>query len=293
MTAAVAPRSVVRRRSGRRVGNALRTIGTVAGLAVVAVWCLFPAYWMVISSLKGPHDVFNNSLIPTSPTFANYVTIFTAPNEFGLAMRNSLIVAALTTLIALVVGTTAAYALARFHFRLKPIVMIAILCASMFPAIALLTPLFQLFSSWRWINQFQALIIPDISFSLPLAVWILNTFFQQMPWELEEAALIDGCTDGQAFRRIVLPLAAPGVFTAAILVFIGAWNEYLIAGAMSINIDVQPVTVAIAKFAGVSEYEQPFGPQMAAGVVATLPLVILVLVFQRRIVSGLTAGGIK
>jgi multiple sugar transport system permease protein len=294
MTAIQWQRRMASRESGRlqRI-RLLRTTGTLLGIVILGIFCLFPMYWMLISSFKGPGDILSNSLLPLHPSLRNYVAVFTGQNNFGLALRNSAVIASSATVIALVVGITAAYTLAHLRFRLRPIVLTAILGASMFPGIALLTPLFQLFSGWGWIDQYQSMIIPDISFCLPLAVWILTTFFQQMPWELEQAALIDGCTDGQAFRRIILPLAAPGVFTTAILVFISAWNEYLISSAMSLTLASEPVTVAIAKFSGASQFELPFGPQMAAGVVVTIPLVILVLVFQRRIVGGLTHGGLK
>ncbi len=161
------------------------------------------------------------------------------------------------------------------------------------PRLAILTPLFQLFADWGWIDTYPAMIVPDISFSLPLGVWILTSFFRAMPWELEQAARIDGCTRGQAFRRVILPLAVPGVFTTAILVFISAWNEFMIANSMSQTPASQPVTVAVAQFSGISQYDTPYGTQMAAGVIVTIPLIVLVLIFQRRIVSGLTAGGVK
>jgi multiple sugar transport system permease protein len=158
--------------------------------------------------------------------------------------------------------------------------------------VALVTPLFQLFTNLSWIGTYQALVIPDISFALPLTVYILTSFFRQMPWELEEAARIDGCTRGQAFRKIIMPLAAPGVFTVAILAFIATWNEYLIASQLT-NDQTQTVTVAIASFAGAQPHQDPYTAVMAAGTVVTIPLVIMVLIFQRRIVAGLTAGAVK
>jgi multiple sugar transport system permease protein len=179
------------------------------------------------------------------------------------------------------------------RFRGKRYILIAVLAASMFPGVAILTPLYSLFSSIHWIDTYQAMIIPDISFALPLAVWTLTSFFREIPWELEEAALVDGATHGVAFRKIIVPLAAPGVFTTTILVFIQSWNEYLISSNVSITPETNPVTVSIAKFTGASQYEQPFGTQMAAGVIATLPLIIVVLIFQRKIVAGLTAGAVK
>jgi multiple sugar transport system permease protein len=260
---------------------------------LIAAYCLFPFYWMVVSSLKPPDAIFNNDLWPTSPSLTNYRAVFGSDNNFGDALRNSIVTAGSSTVVAMLVGTLAAYALARLRFRGKFIVLGTILAASMFPGVALLTPLFQLFSDLGWIDHYQAMVVPYISFALPLAIWILTNFFAEMPWELEEAARIDGCTSRQAFRLVIIPLAAPGVFTTAILVFITAWNEYLIASNVSQTIASEPVTVAMAKFTGASEFQQPFGTQMAAGVIVTLPLVVLVLLFQRRIVAGLTAGGIK
>lgn len=263
------------------------------GIALIVVYCLAPAYWMLVSALKAPDAIFNNNLLPTDISFESFKAVFSSKNNFGYALRNGVIIATTATVIAMVIGVFAAYALARLHFRFKFLVLGAILATAMFPGVAIVTPLFQLFSDFGWINQYQAMIIPDISFTLPLAIWILTSFFAEMPWELEQAAKIDGCTPGQAFRLVILPLAAPGVFTTMILVFINAWNEYLIASVMSQTLASEPPTVAIAKFTGESQFQQPFGTQMAAGVIVTIPLVILVLLFQRRIVAGLTAGGVK
>lgn len=273
--------------------NAATLIGTICGLLVMAVWCLFPLYWMIVSSLKGPGALLDNELIPERLSLESYGVVFSSQQNFGFALRNSLIITGSTTVIALAIGISSGYAVARLKFRLRPVILGTILAASMFPSISLLTPLFQLFSNWGWIDQYQALVIPNVSFALPLAVWLLHVFFRQMPWDLERAAQVDGCTPGQAFRKIILPLAAPGVFTTAILVFITAWNEFLIASAMSLTLRSKPVTVAIAQFRGASEFETPFGTIMAAGVIVTIPLVIVVLTFQRRIVSGLTAGSVK
>ena len=171
--------------------------------------------------------------------------------------------------------------------------MSVIIAASMFPIIALLVPLLRLFTGIGWINTYQAMILPSLSFALPLAVYTLTSFFRQMPVELEHAAMIDGCTKGQAFRKIILPLAAPGVFTTAIITFIAAWNEFIIALSVTNDPSVETAPVAISKFTGFSDYDQPFGAQMAAGVLVTIPLVVLVILFQRRIVAGLSAGGVK
>jgi multiple sugar transport system permease protein len=163
----------------------------------------------------------------------------------------------------------------------------------MFPGISLIVPLLKLFVSIHWINTYQAMIVPSLSFVLPLSVFTLTAFFRQMPYELEEAALIDGCSPFQAFRRIILPLAAPGLFTTAIISFISAWNEFTIALSVTNDPSVRTATVLIGLFTGSSQYQQPYGAQMAAGVVVSIPLVIMVLIFQRRIVAGLTAGGLK
>jgi multiple sugar transport system permease protein len=262
------------------------------GVAFIILYCLAPFYWMIVSSLKA-NPLLDQGLFPRNPTLVNYREVFSGENDFQYALRNSVIIAGTTTILALVVGVFAAYALARINFKSKKLVLGAVLATAMFPLIALLTPLFQLFSNLGWIDTYPPMIITDISFTLPLAIYVLTSFFSEMPWELEMAAKVDGATPGQAFRKVIIPLAAPGVFTTAIIVFIAAWNEFLIAYTMTQTLAAEPVTVAIAKFTGVSRFEQPFGTIMAAGVLVTIPLVIVVLIFQRRIVSGLTAGGVK
>jgi multiple sugar transport system permease protein len=279
-----------RRRRGR---GAQRTVGTVAGLIILAVYSLAPFYWMAVSSLRGPADILSNGALPASPTLRNYRDVFGGDARFLFAVRNSAVIAATATAIALTLAILGAYALARLNFRRKVLALGVILSASMFPGISLVTPLFSLFSNWGWIDTYPAMIVPDISFALPLAVWVLTSFLTDMPWELEQAAQVEGCTRRQAFQYIMLPIAAPAVFTTAILVFITVWNEYLVASAMSLTKASSPVTVAIARLAGSSQFQQPFGQQMAAGVVVCIPVVAVVLVFQRRIVAGLTAGAVK
>lgn len=283
----------VRRRLSPVVRRRFSNAGLAICVALIALFCLAPFYWMFVSSLKGPNDIFNNDLWPGSPTMVNYEAVFSGRNNFLYALRNSGIIAGTTTVLAMLIGLLSAYAFVRLRFRGKRLALGAVLAASMFPGVALLTPIFQLFSDWGWIDQYQAMVIPDISFALPLAIWTLSSFLRELPWDLEESAMIDGCTSGQAFRKVLLPLAAPGVFTSALLVFIAVWNEYLIANSMTLTLAAQPVTVAIAKFTGSSEYQQPFGTQMAAGVIVALPLIVLVLILQRRIVAGLTAGAVK
>ncbi|PWF25661.1 carbohydrate ABC transporter permease [Ancrocorticia populi] len=269
------------------------TTGKIIGLVILLVFCLAPFYWMIVTALKPPTALFNNELWPSSISMDSMSAVFNQKNNFGQALINSVIVAGTTTVFAMMVGIFSAYALTRMKFRGRTFILALVLAASMFPGVAILTPLYELFADWGWINTYQAMIVPDMSFALPLGIWTLTTFFREMPWELEQAAEIDGCTPAQAFRKIIIPLAAPGVFTTAIMVFITSWNEYLIASNVAIGADVSPVTVAIAKFTGESSFQQPFGTQMAAGVVATIPLVIVVLIFQRRIITGLTSGSLK
>jgi multiple sugar transport system permease protein len=263
------------------------------GIALIVIYCLAPFYWMVVSSLRRTNDIFDISFFPSPVSFENYAAVFDPAQGFVRSLLNSVIVAGTTTVLALFIGIVTAYALARLDFRFKRFVMTTIIATSMFPVVALIVPLLKLFTEIGWINTYQAMILPSLSFALPLAVWNLTAFFRQMPAELEQAAMIDGCTRGQAFRKVILPLAAPGVFTTAIIVFVISWNEFLIALTMTNRPSIQTAPVAISKFAGASQFVTPFGSQMAAGVLMTIPLVILVLVFQRRIVAGLSAGGVK
>ncbi|GAA4209016.1 carbohydrate ABC transporter permease [Actinocatenispora rupis] len=263
------------------------------GIALIVVYCLAPFYWMVVSALRRPADQFSNKLIPWPMSLDNFVSAFKPANGFTRALLNSLIVAGTTTVLTLIIGITAAYVLARLEFRFKNVILAAIIATSMFPGISLLVPLLELFVSIDWINTYQAMIAPSMSFALPLAVFNLTAFFKQMPFALEEAAQIDGASPMQAFRKVILPLAAPGVFTTAILTFIAAWNEFIIALSVTNKQSMRTAPVITSLFTGQYGYDQPFGTQMAAGVVVTVPLVILVLFFQRRIVEGLTAGGVK
>ena len=261
--------------------------------AVILVWCLAPFYWMIVLAFRDPAYTFDTTLWPSHVTMSNLRYAFSSNNAFGRSIFNSLLIGIVVTALAMAIGVTAAYALARLNFRGKGILLASILAASMFPGVAILTPIFQLFSNWGWLSTYQALILPQISFSLPLAVYTLTSFFSDMPWELEQAARVDGATPGQAFRLVILPLAAPAMFTTSILVLLASWNEYLLSSVLSRgSTKVQPSTVAIANFSG-GPHIQPFTQIMAAGLVVTVPLIIIVLLAQRRIVSGLTAGGVK
>jgi multiple sugar transport system permease protein len=263
------------------------------GIGIIVVYCLAPFYWMVVSAFRRPNDQGQNSPFPSPLSLENFQAVFSTSVGFWRSLGNSLVVAGTTTIVTLVVGTFAAYTLARLDFRGKNVAAAVIIATSMFPGVSLIVPLLKLFTEIGWINTYQAMILPSLSFALPLAVWTLATFFRQMPKELEEAAMVDGLTRGQAFRQVILPLAAPGMFTTAIITFIAAWNEFIIALTMVNEKEMKTATVAISQFTGISGFDSPFGTKMAAGVVVTVPLVIVVLIFQRRIIAGLTAGGVK
>lgn len=253
---------------------------------------MFPLIWVFKMSIVTKSELFASppTILPADPTSQSYGTIFSNP-DFRKALINSTIIASVTTVICLFFGAICAYAIARLRFRFKSAVMTLILAISFFPAVAIIAPLFIQFSRTGLINTYWSVIITDVVFALPLTIWILVAFFKELPRDLEEAAKVDGATTIQAFRKVIVPLAAPGVFTTAILTFIFAWNEFLFANTFLFDASTQPVTVVIPNFA--SQYVTDYGAQAAAAVVVTIPLVILVLIFQRRIVSGLTAGAVK
>jgi multiple sugar transport system permease protein len=261
-------------------------------VAAIVVFCLFPFYWLISISLKTGNDLQSSSLIPPNPTLDNYREIFKNP-DFTKALRNSAIVALSTTALALAVGSFCAYALARLKLRGKFVILAIVLTISTFPQIAIAAPLFKLWSDIGLFNTWLGLIIPYLTFALPLTVYILVSFFREIPKDLEEAALVDGATHFEAFRKVVVPLAAPGLATAGILTFIGAWNEFLLAVTLTSSSKARTVPAAIAFFTGATEHEVPYGSISAASVVISVPLIILVLLFQKRIVAGLTAGAVK
>jgi multiple sugar transport system permease protein len=253
---------------------------------------MFPLIWIFKMSIITRAELFAAppTIVPQNPTGSAYTQIFGDP-AFQQALLNSAIIAGVTTVVCLFFGSIAAYAIARLRFRFKSPVMTLILAISFFPAVAIIAPLFLQYSALGLVDTYWAAIISDTVFALPLTVWLLVAFFKELPKDLEEAAKVDGATTIQAFRKVIVPLAAPGVFTTAILTFIFAWNEFLFATTFLFTPDTQPVTVVIPNFA--SQYTTDYGAQAAAAVVVTVPLVILVLIFQRRIVSGLTAGAVK
>ncbi|MBI4527533.1 MAG: carbohydrate ABC transporter permease [Deltaproteobacteria bacterium] len=261
-----------------------------AGLAVAA-FSLLPFTWFVLTSLKSPSEI---TAIPPEIVPGFYWGFYrSALENYGLLryLRNSVIVAGATTLACLAIGSLAAYALARFHLAWTRYYLLLLLMLSTFPQIAIAGPVWRILNSLNWLNTYHGLVAAYIALSLPLAIWILTTFFSELPYEIEEAALIDGCSRLQALWKVVLPLAAPGIFTAAILIFIHAWNEFFFALLIVTSPDRQTLPVGIALFPG--EYTMPWGEIAAASTMATLPLVLLTLVFQRRIIRGLCAGGVK
>jgi multiple sugar transport system permease protein len=263
--------------------------------AAVILFCLLPFAWLLITSVKASSEIYNSptSYLPRPIDLSNWQKVLTLP-RFTRALLNSTIVASSATAISLLIGSLCAYALARLHFPAKNLILTAVLAVAMFPGIAIISPLYLQFSAWGLINNKLALILPSVTFTLPICIWTLNAFFRDLPLELEEAARVDGCTRLQVFTQIVAPLAAPGVFTTAILLFIAAWNEFLFARTFMVEQRQYTVPVAIAQFEGADlAAATPWGEISAAAAVATLPLVILVLVFQRRIIAGLTSGAIK
>jgi multiple sugar transport system permease protein len=263
----------------------------VAVVAIV-VFCLFPFYWLVNTSLKTGPDLSTSSLLPPNPTLDNFESIFNDSN-FTTALKNSAIVALTTTAIGVIIGSFAAYALARLKIKGKFLLLGIVLSITTFPQIAIAAPLFRLWTNIGLYNTLWGLIIPYLTFALPLSIYILVSFFREIPRDLEEAALVDGATHFEAFRKVVVPLAAPGLATTAILTFIAAWNEFLLATTLTSSITARTVPVAISQFTGSSQFEVPLGTQSAASVVISIPLIVLVLLFQKRIVAGLTAGAVK
>jgi trehalose/maltose transport system permease protein len=265
-------------------------------LLVIAVYLLFPFYWALRSSFTPASELFATPIQywPANPTLAHYQQVFTTPT-FVRALGNSAIVAASVTLLSLVIGVVGSYAIGRFRFQGRLPVMYLILAMTMFPTIAVLGALFARISQFGLYNTLWALIITYLIFTLPFTVWVLQSFFEQMPKELEEAAYVDGCSPFQTLYLIMLPLVAPGLVTTGLLAFIAAWNEFLFALSFIQTPENYTVTLALVNFTTTTPggFEIPWGPIMAATVVITIPLIVLTLIFQRRILAGLTAGAVK
>jgi multiple sugar transport system permease protein len=283
------PRVRERRRKRPRQGqNPLIWVAVIA----IIIFCLLPFYWLVNTSLKTGADLSKADLVPPHPSLDNYDSIF-KNSDFTNGLKNSAIVSLSVTVLALLFGSFAAYALARLKLRGKFFILGMVLAVTTFPGIAIAAPLFKLWSDIGIYNTRIGLIIPYLTFALPLAIYILVSFFREIPRDLEEAALVDGATHFQAFRKVVVPLAAPGMATAGILTFIFAWNEFLLAITLTSSQSARTVPAAIAFFTGSTQFEQPLGTIAAASVTISIPLIILVLLFQKRIVAGLTAGAVK
>ena len=259
---------------------------------VILIYALVPVLWIVSLSFKPLNSINDGRFIPAEFTWSNYQQIFQlAP--FVSALRNSIGIALIATGLSVVIGTLVAYAIVRLSFPGKKLLVGVTLLIAMFPPISLVTPLFDIERTVGLVDTWPGLILPYVTFSLPLAIYTLSAFFREIPWELEKAAQMDGATPFQAFRSVIVPLAAPGVFTTAILVFIFCWNDFLFAVSLTSTEASQTTTVAIAQFSGASEFTEPTGSISAAAVLLTIPIILFVLFFQRRIVAGLTAGAVK
>jgi multiple sugar transport system permease protein len=266
--------------------------GWSSAFALIAVLSLVPVLWIVMLSLKTPATATDGSFIPHQWTLSNYSDIF-KQGIFTSALRNSIGIGLIATALAVVLASSAAYAIARLDFPGKQVILAVALAVVMFPQISLVGPLYNL---WRQIGLYDTwpgLIIPYMTFALPLSIYVLSSFFREIPWELEQAAQVDGATPFQAFRKVIAPLAMPGIVTTFIIVFLICWNDFVFAISLTSTTNAETVPAAIAQFPGASQFTQPIGDIAAAAVVVTVPVMILVLLFQRRIVAGLTAGAVK
>ena len=266
------------------------------GIVLVLVFALIPVLWIISLSLKPPDAVADGKFFPSEISFENYESLFTGgvdDSPFIKPLINSVLIALISTTIASVFAAFAAYAIARLEFPGKALILAGALAIAMFPPISTVGPLFDMWRALGLYDTYPGLIIPYLTFSLPLAIYVLVAFFREIPWDLEQAAAVDGATPMQSFTKVIAPLAAPGIFTAAILVFIFAWNDFLFAISLTSSDASRTVPAALAFFTGESQFTQPTGSIAAAAVVVTIPIVVFVLFFQRRIVAGLTAGAVK
>jgi multiple sugar transport system permease protein len=262
------------------------------GLTIVVAYALIPVIWLASLSLKDPATLTDGSFFPSKVSFTNYSKLWDT-SIFSSALRNSIGIAAISTVLSIVLACMAAYAIVRLEFPGKTLILTGALAIAMFPPISIVGSLFAIWRNVGLFDTWPGLIIPYMTFSLPLAIYTLSAFFREIPWDLEKAAQMDRATPWQAFTKVIVPLAAPGVFTAAILVFIFAWNDFLFANVLTSTNASRTVPVTLAYFTGSSQFADPTGSIAAAAIVVTVPIVILVLLFQRRIVAGLTAGAVK
>ena len=266
---------------------------TIAGLVIV-VYSFFPLLWMIMLAFKPASDIVSGKpqFLPTSWTFDNFTEVFGQP-LFTRALINSIGIALIATFLSVIIAMFAAYAIARLDFPGKKVLLSLALAIAMFPQAALVGPLFNMWRGLGIYDTWLGLILPYLTFALPLSIWTMSAFFRQIPWEMEQAAQVDGATSWQAFRKVIIPLAAPGVFTTAILTFFFCWNEFLLAASLTSTNSARTVPAALSFFTGASQFQSPVTAIMAASVVVTIPVVIIVLLFQRRIVAGLTSGAVK
>lgn len=269
-------------------------IGTWIGFILILLWCLFPVAWIISLSFKSVEEtsVGSPQFLPRDFTFDNYTAIV-ENGDFTRALINSFGIAVTATVLSVILATLAAYAIARLEFKGKKLVLSLALAIAMFPVVSLVGPLFDMWSALGLFNTWPGLIIPYMSFTLPLAIWTLSAFFREIPWELEQAAQVDGATSWQAFRKVIVPLAAPGVFTAAILTFFFAWNEFVLAISLTSTTASRTVPAQLSYFVGPDPFNPPYSQLATASVIVTIPVIIIVLLFQRKIVAGLTNGAVK
>jgi multiple sugar transport system permease protein len=266
--------------------------GWSLAFVVVIVCSLVPVFWLLMLSFKTPESATDGSFIPHHWTLHNYSDIFNQ-SVFTSALRNSIGIGLISTTLAVLLASSAAYAIARLDFPGKQVILAVALMVTLFPQVSLVGPLYNLWRQIGLFNTWIGLIIPYLTFALPLSIFVLATFFREIPWELEQAAQIDGATPFQAFTKVIAPLAAPGLATTFIIVFLICWNDFVFAISLTATSAAQTVPAAIAQFPGVSQFTQPIGDIAAAAIIVTIPVMILVLLFQRRIVAGLTAGAVK
>jgi multiple sugar transport system permease protein len=276
-------------------------IGTWIGFLVILVWCLLPVAWIVSLSFKSLAETTTGSphFLPQDFTWDNYKVLLgmtsdkSTSHDFLASLRNSFGISIIATVLAVMIATLAAYAIARLEFRGKRLVLSLALAIAMFPVVSLVGPLFDMWRTFHLFNTWPGLIIPYMTFTLPLAIWTLSAFFREIPWEMEQAAQVDGATSWQAFRKVIVPLAAPGVFTAAILTFFFAWNEFVLALSLTSTTSTRTVPAQMSFFVGPDPFNPPYVQLATASVIVTIPVIVIVLLFQRRIVAGLTSGAVK
>ena len=282
----------MRSTAGRKAKRLLGRVAFYLFLALIIFYTVFPFYWAIVSSLKSGSELFSVDFWPPHPAWDNYVAVF-REQPFGRNILNSVFVAVSTVILSLTLAVAAAYALGRIQFRGRTTLLIVVLGVSMFPQIAVLSGMFELIRSLGLYNNLLALTLSYMIFTLPFTVWVLTTFMRELPKELEEAAIVDGAKPFTIVTKVFMPLMGPALATTGLLAFIAAWNEFLFALTFTLSSEMRTVPVAIALISGASSFELPWGNIMAASVIVTVPLIILVLIFQRRIVSGLTAGAVK